>query len=53
MEIRIWLGQNLGKKLLKKSKIYAKTAPKEWLYGRGWDQNDWTVKEFPTKRKIR
>jgi predicted amidohydrolase YtcJ len=22
------------------------------LYGRGWDQNDWTVKEFPTKEKL-
>ena len=31
---------------------YAKTAPKEWIYGRGWDQNDWAVKEFPTKEKL-
>ncbi|MEA2465213.1 MAG: hypothetical protein QOJ98_2960 [Acidobacteriota bacterium] len=22
-------------------------APGEWITGRGWDQNDWTVKEFP------
>lgn len=21
----------------------------EWITGRGWDQNDWTEKEFPTK----
>jgi hypothetical protein len=21
----------------------------EWILGRGWDQNDWTVKEFPTR----
>ena len=28
---------------------YSATAPMEWIYGRGWDQNDWTVKEFPTK----
>ena len=21
----------------------------EWITGRGWDQNDWPVKEFPTK----
>lgn len=21
----------------------------EWIYGRGWDQNDWPVKEFPEK----
>ncbi len=31
---------------------YAKTAPKEWLYGRSWDQNDWPVKEFPNKEKL-
>jgi len=23
-----------------------------WLLGRGWDQNDWSVKEFPTKEKL-
>ncbi|HEX8617749.1 MAG TPA: amidohydrolase family protein, partial [Thermoanaerobaculia bacterium] len=23
-------------------------APGEWITGRGWDQNDWPVKEFPT-----
>ncbi len=22
--------------------------PSEWVLGRGWDQNDWEVKEFPT-----
>lgn len=31
---------------------YSKTAPMEWLYGRGWDQNDWDVKEFPNKEKL-
>jgi len=23
-----------------------------WLIGRGWDQNDWNTKEFPTKEKL-
>ena len=23
-------------------------GPDEWVLGRGWDQNDWEVKEFPT-----
>lgn len=31
---------------------YAKTAPKEWLYGRSWDQNDWVIKDFPNKEKL-
>lgn len=31
---------------------YSKSAPMEWLYGRGWDQNKWDVKEFPSKEKL-
>ncbi|NOX85343.1 MAG: amidohydrolase [Chlorobi bacterium] len=26
--------------------------PSEWVLGRGWDQNDWKVEEFPTKKKL-
>ncbi len=32
-------------------RLRAKTtalAPDDWLLGRGWDQNDWPVQEFPT-----
>jgi predicted amidohydrolase YtcJ len=25
---------------------------KSWIIGRGWDQNDWAVKEFPTNEKL-
>ncbi len=25
-----------------------RTPPGEWIEGRGWDQNDWKVKKFPT-----
>lgn len=31
-------------------KAYATHAPMQWIYGRGWDQNDWAVKTFPDKR---
>jgi len=24
----------------------------QWIVGRGWDQNDWKVKEFPSKEKL-
>jgi len=24
----------------------------EWILGRSWDQNDWEVKEFPTKERL-
>jgi len=31
---------------------FAKTHPDGWITGRGWDQNDWHKKEFPTKEKL-
>ena len=31
--------------LIKRQEDY----PSEWILGRGWDQNDWEVKEFPTR----
>jgi predicted amidohydrolase YtcJ len=35
--------------IVNKIKEYSKTAPLEWIYGRGWDQNDWTIKQYPSK----
>ncbi len=29
-----------------------KSFPGNWLLGRGWDQNDWEIKEFPTNEKL-
>ena len=26
--------------------------PSEWILGRGWDQNDWEIKEFPSKERL-
>jgi len=31
---------------------FSKLNPDGWLIGRGWDQNKWTVKQFPTKGKL-
>lgn len=28
------------------------TPAGQWIQGRGWDQNDWTAKEFPTWRDL-
>ena len=28
---------------------HQKEFPSEWVLGRGWNQNEWDVKEFPTK----
>ena len=33
-------------------KKFASTHPDGWLLGRGWDQNDWTVKDFPSNDKL-
>lgn len=30
----------------------ASLPPGQWIKGRGWDQNDWEVKEFPTWRDL-
>ena len=29
-----------------------KQFPSEWILGRGWDQNDWEKKEFPTRDQL-
>ena len=38
--------------VVQKIKAYSKNAPMEWIYGHGWDQNDWNVKEFPDKKSL-
>jgi len=35
--------------VIKKVVDYDKTNKLSWIFGRGWDQNRWKVKEFPTK----
>jgi hypothetical protein len=35
-----------------KTKQFAAKNPDGWLLGRGWDQNDWPVKEFPDNKKL-
>lgn len=43
------MGTNSFKEVVDKIIDYSKTAPMEWIYGHGWDQNDWAIKEFPNK----
>jgi hypothetical protein len=38
--------------ILKKLQAYAADNPEGWIIGRGWDQNDWPVKEFPTNDQL-
>lgn len=35
--------------LQRTSETVSHTPAGEWIHGRGWDQNDWTAKEFPDR----
>ena len=38
--------------ILSKLQSFAQQNSDGWLIGRGWDQNDWSIKEFPSKEKL-
>jgi predicted amidohydrolase YtcJ len=38
--------------VLKKLQSFAAENKEGWIIGRGWDQNDWTVKEFPVNDQL-
>jgi predicted amidohydrolase YtcJ len=38
--------------ILHQLQSFAKDHKEGWLIGRGWDQNDWQIKEFPSKEKL-
>jgi len=43
------VGTTSKAEIIKRLKAHAANmAPGQWLLGRGWDQNDWEVKELPT-----
>lgn len=42
-------GTNSFNEMIEKTVNYAKNNKRLWIEGRGWDQNDWTIKEFPNK----
>ncbi len=35
--------------VVERLKAHHQKYPTEWIEGRGWDQNDWEIKSFPTK----
>lgn len=39
---------NSWEEVIERVKKFAVENPEGWITGRGWDQNDWTNKEFPT-----
>ena len=38
--------------ILSRLQTFAASHPNGWLLGRGWDQNDWAAKSFPTNEKL-
>jgi predicted amidohydrolase YtcJ len=46
------VGTKSWNEILEKLKTFAAANTEGWIIGRGWDQNDWPVKEFPTNDKL-
>ncbi len=40
-------GTNSWEECIERVKIFANENKEGWITGRGWDQNDWVIKEFP------
>lgn len=45
-------GTNSWEEVTKRLAQFAISHPEGWLIGRGWDQNDWTNKQFPDKTQL-
>ncbi len=43
------VGTKSFEEVVDRLKEYHQKNPTEWIEGRGWDQNDWETKDFPTK----
>ncbi|WP_405380940.1 amidohydrolase [Maribacter sp. LLG6340-A2] len=46
------VGTTSFEEVLQKVQDFHAANPKSFIRGRGWDQNDWEVKEFPTKMEL-
>jgi len=46
------MGTKSWAEILEKVQEFARQNTGEWITGRGWDQNDWPVQEFPDKAEL-
>ncbi|MFB1023391.1 MAG: amidohydrolase [Vicingaceae bacterium] len=46
------VGSKSWEEVLQRIEAFSKTNSNEWIIGRGWDQNDWAKKEFPTNEEL-
>lgn len=45
-------GTNSWNEIVEKLHWFARQDTSGWIIGRGWDQNDWVIKNFPNKAKL-
>ena len=45
-------GTNSWEEVIEKVKAFAVENKEGWVTGRGWDQNDWAVKDFPSNEQL-
>ena len=46
------VGTKSYQEVLQRVSDFQKIKNSEYIIGRGWDQNDWDIKEFPTKKEL-
>ncbi len=46
------VGTSSFEEVISTIKSYAEHAPMAWIFGRGWDQNDWYIKKFPNNKTL-
>ena len=45
-------GTKSWNEILARLQTFSKKNKRDWIVGRGWDQNDWDVKEFPDNKDL-
>ena len=43
------VGTKSFEEVIQRVQEFAQNNDEDWIFGRGWDQNDWKEKEFPTR----
>ncbi|TXB67017.1 amidohydrolase [Vicingus serpentipes] len=46
------VGTTSFNEVLEKVVEFSNSNSTKWITGRGWDQNDWEIKEYPTKQQL-
>jgi predicted amidohydrolase YtcJ len=46
------VGTKSWDEILTKLRAFSDKNTEGWLIGRGWDQNDWDIKDFPDKKRL-